>query len=315
MDVAAAVEEARRPMSRPRMPAVPLALRLRTSPALRGLVPSGAVLARAERVAGQRWRDQDDRDRAIATMETILAGTRRAGETVELARQRLIDDEANRAIFWAPWRFPEPSEATAERVRTLLESKRPLVFSGCHLGPYFQQFAALPGYGVDVISVGGGWHFAEATPDLWGRRLARWVRGLADAGLRRIPAPGSFEPLRALLELGEPVALNFDVPGSFHTQFLGKPVDLASGTSRLAHLTGALVVPMLTRREGMLARVELLAPLDARDFQTPAELHEALAAVHEGSVLAFPHTLEDPGRPGSWESGASPACWRRPEAV
>ncbi len=314
MDVEAAVEQALRMPVAPRMPRVGLRMRLHTSPSIRRLVPRPAALAAAERKGEQLWRRQAYRDRATAMMENILARTERAGEVAELARLRVIDEEVMRAMFWSPWRYPPPSEASTRTIQEVIASRRPLLFSGCHLGPYFQQFSSLPRCGVKMISVSGGWFFDDPPADLWGRRLARWSRGVIEAGLRLTPAAGSVEPVRRLLEMGEPVGTYFDMPGSARTTFLGKPVDLASGTSQLGHQTGALLVPLRTHREGMLVHTEVLEPLDAARFATPLELHNALAAVHERSILAYPHTLEDPGRPGSWEGGATPASWLRPDA-
>ncbi len=313
--MAAAAEQAggRPPVHR--MPSVPLALRLRTSPSARRLVPRRAALSRARRKGERRWRTAQDRERVLAATELIVARTARAGEVEELARLRLIEEEASRTLFWAPWRHAPASPESARTAREALASGRPLLFSGCHLGPYFQQLSALPRLGIEVVSVAGAWLFEKPPADLWGRRVARWAQGLARAGVRPIPAAGSFELVRALLERGEPVGTYFDVPGSVRTQFLGKAVDLASGSSRLAHQTGALIVPLRTWRDGTRVRVELLEPLDPHAFTGALELHNALAAAHERSILQTPYALEDPSRPGSWEAGASATAWIRPDAA
>lgn len=312
IDLAASVEEARRvPTGLPTPPA-PLAIRLRTSSTVRWLIGLRLAVARGERKGARRWLDPAQRCSATETMETILAGTPRAGEAVELARRRLIEEEALAAIFWAPWRLSRVTEETERIVGTARASGRPLLISACHLGPYFQQFAGLTRLGISAIVVSGAWFFDDPPPDLWGRRLAHWSQGSAGAGVRLIPAPGSFETLRALLEMGEPVGCLFDMPGSISTRFLGKTVELASGTSQLAHQTGAMVLPLRARREGAQAWSDVMEPLDARDFATPGELHAALAAVHERSILEFPEALEDPARPGSWEEGAGPTEWVRP---
>ena len=295
----------------PPMPAAPLAVRLRTSTAVRRVIPTGIALARAERKGERRWLDPGQRARASAAMETILAGTPRAAEVTELARLHLIEEEAIAAIFWAPWRTSLLTDASARTVRQVLAGGRPLMISVCHLGPYFQQFSGLTPFGVNAIVVSGDWFFEDPPPGQWGRRLARWARGVAEARVRLIPATGSFEPVRALLEMGEPVGSYFDMPGSIRTRFLGKPVELASGTAQLAHQTGSIVMPMRARREGAQPWTDVLEPLDAREFASAAELHVALAAVHERSILAAPEALEDPARPGSWGAGASAAAWLR----
>jgi lauroyl/myristoyl acyltransferase len=294
------------------MPPAPLRVRLRTSPGLRRLIPRRLAVARAESIGERRWRGPEDRAEAIRTMETILAATPRAGEAAELARRRLIEEEASAAIFWSPWRRGRLTAPSIEIVERARAGGRPLLISACHLGPYFQQFSALTRIGLSPIVVSGPWFFEDPPPNVWGRRLAHWARGAATAGVRLVPAPGSFDVVRALLEIGEPVGILFDMPGSMRTPFLGKEVELASGTSQLAHQSEALVLPMRARREGTRLWSDILEPLDARAFATPGELHLALAQTHERSILIAPETLENPARPGAWEAGATPEAWQRP---
>ncbi len=315
IDEAAAFELARqRPRRPPRLPAADLRTRVRTSPALRLAVPRRAALARSAQIAEQRWRSRRDRSEALAGTEAIVAGTYRETELAELAHRRLHEEEAWEALFWGPWRTAGLETGSAEAIGLARSSGRPVLISICHLGPYFLALSPLRSLGVSPIAVFGTWLFERPTAGLWGRRIARWKQGLHRQRVRTMPAPGSFAVICGLLEAGEVVASWFDMPGGTRTQFLGKPVELASGTSRLAHATGALVLPLRAKREGTRVLTEAWQPLDPRDHGGPEELHRAIAAVHERSILEMPEAMEDPLRPGAWEDGAAPTEWVRPNA-
>ncbi len=313
-DLAAAIELAASPLRRPRMPPVDLRTRLKTTPALRRALPRRVVLARAAAKGTRLWEEESERERALAAMSAILAGTPRAGEIDELARAHLIEDEANKALFWAPWRTSAMDERSTEEVRRAFSSGRRVLVSACHLGPFFLQISPIIATGVSTIAVSAPWFFARPTPDYWGRRVTRWWRGCAGRGERLAYSVHSFEVIRTLIERGEVVLIYFDLPGSVRTDFLGKPVMLASGTARLAHQTDALVLPLRARRDGARVWTDVWAALDTRSFAGPDELHRALAAVHERSILEMPEAFEDPGRAGAWESGARPDQWARPPA-
>lgn len=126
---------------------------------------------------------------------------------------------------------------------------------------------------------------------LLGRRLARWRRGIKS---RPVLATKSYPVLRALLERGELVYNMFDVRGSQETRFLGRRAMLAGGTARLAVETGALVLPVRAYRRGPHVWLEAGTALDPREYPGRAQLHDALAAVHERLILADPAALEDP---------------------
>lgn len=312
-DLSAAVTQARSPLQTSSMPPVDLRLRLATSTSLRRLLPTGLVVRRAIARGHTRWQDPDERRHALKTMSVILAGTARAGEVEELARRRLIEETVQEALFWQPWRAALVDEASRSNQERALSSKRRLLLSACHFGPYFVNMSAFASLGCSTIAVSAPWFFRDPTPDYWGRRLARWRTGLAERNQRLASSAGGFALARALLEHGELVLNYFDMPGSRRTDFLGKPVMLTGGSSQLAFQTEALVLPLRARRDGNRVWTDVFEPLDARDFSTADELHLALAALHERSILEFPETLEDPCRPGAWESGAGEREWLRPQ--
>jgi lauroyl/myristoyl acyltransferase len=310
-ELAKAIEAAKQPLRPPGMPSVELRLRLRTSTQLRGLLPRRLVLARAAAKARTAWDNPDERRRALRAMTAIVGGTPRAGEIEELALRRLIEQESERSLYWQPWRTSRVSATSSANLQRALGATRPVLLSACHLGPYFLQMSAVTSLGHSPHAVAAPWFFEDPTPDYWGRRLARWWHGIAKRDERLVYSVGSFPVLRALLAEGELVLNYFDMPGGTRTQFLGKPVMLSSGSAELASQTQALVLPLRARREGNRVWTDVFEPLDARDFAHVEDLHKALAAVHERSILEVPETLEDPNRAGAWENSATEHEWAR----
>jgi len=290
----------------PRMPRAALGVTLRTS-WLRSVLPARVAVARATRRGQELWEHSAaERADAIASMETIVAGTSRAAELDELAREHLIEAGINRALLWhRPW-SAQLDAASAARLEQALAGERPALLSACHLGPYHQLQSAEPF--KQTYLVPGPWFFEPPSADEWGRRLARWRKGTK---VRLVPASGSFQVVRALLARGEAVLIFFDMPGPRETSFLGKPATLADGSAELAIRTGASVLPLRARRAGHRVWVDVGAPLDAREFAGVEQLHEALAAIHERWILEHPAAMEDPRRIG-WGAGASPQAWVAP---
>jgi lauroyl/myristoyl acyltransferase len=310
-DLTAAIEAARRPLQPPAMPRAELGVRLRTSTELRGLVPTRLVLRRAAAKGGATWENPVERRRALASMNAILGGTPRASEIEQLARLRLIEEEVQRALYWQPWRTSSVAETSAANLQRALSANRRVLVSACHLGPYFLQMSAVTSLGLVPYAVAAPWFFEDPTPDYWGRRLARWWQGIAKRNERLVYSVGAFPVLNGLLEQGEVVLIYFDMPGGTRTDFLGKPVMLSSGSAKLAFNTEALVLPLRARRAGDRVWTDVFEPLDPRDFAGADELHRALAAVHERSILELPETMEDPNRAGAWENGATESEWVR----
>jgi lauroyl/myristoyl acyltransferase len=310
-DLSAALELARRPLQRPRMPRAGLALTLRTSTGLRRVVPTRLALARACAKGRAAWEDEAERSHALSTMRVILAGTPREREVEELARRRLIEEAARQALFWQPWRTAGLDAISRSNLERTVSANRGVLLSACHLGPYFLTMSALSSLGHHPTAVAAPWFFADPSPDYWGRRLARWWRGICARGERLAYAVGAFPVVRQLLQEGEIVLSYFDMPGSIRTQFLGKAVTLASGSARLATQADALILPLRPRRSGARVWTDVFEPLDPRQFASADELHVALAQVHERSILELPETLEDPNRAGAWEGGAGAREWAR----
>ena len=311
-DLSAAIEAAKQPLKVPRMPPADLRVRLRTSTRLRRVVPTDLVIRRAIAKGRAEWENPVQRQQALASMTAILGGTDRMGEIEARARRRLIEEEVQRALYWQPWPTSKVSATSAANLELGLPRDRRVLISACHLGPYFLQMSAVTSLGHIPYAVAAPWFFQDPTHDYWGRRLARWWSGIAKRRERLVNSVGAFPVLSALLEQGEKILIYFDMPGGTRTDFLGKPVMLSSGSARLAFNAQALILPLRARRAGKRVWTDVFTPLDARDYADADELHRALAAVHERSILEVPETMEDPNRAGAWENGATEHEWVRP---
>jgi benzoate-CoA ligase family protein len=307
-----AIEHVERPLPAPRMPPASLAIRVKTSAWLRSVVPMRVWVSRAERRGEHVWeRESSERAQVLAAMQTILAGTSRAGELPALARASMVEGKIDRALFWQrPW-SARLDARSRERLQRALSSGRGVVLSACHMGPYYRLQCVRPLDGPGTYLVPGAWFFEAPSSDHWGRRLARWRKGTHS---RLVPAKGSFRIIQALLERGERVLLFFDMPGARETRFLGKPVMLADGTAQLAIRADALVVPLRARRDGHRVWVDVAEPLDPRELAGVDQLLDTLAALHERWILERPETMADP-RTFGWERGASAETWVAPGAA
>ncbi len=316
-DATAALAEARHRPKPPAMPPASLPIRLKTS-RLRELIPTRFVVRRAERRGRALWRESAAaREHARGAIETILGDSRSSelDELDELAEQHLIEVEVERALFWQRWARPRESAESHANLELACASARGVIVSCCHQGPTGPGHAAMTSQRRTTYSTSAPWFFEQPSHDHWGRRLARWHRRLYARNQRPLPSLGAFPVLRAMLAEGEMVLIQFDMPGSRNTRFLGKPVMLTMGTSRLAFQSDALVLPMLNYRVAHRVWADFTAPLDPREFADEHAMHEALAVIHERWILAAPATLEDPRREGAWESGATREAWLRPGAA
>ncbi len=297
------------------MPPASLSVRLKTS-RLRELIPTRFVVRRAERRGRALWRESAAaREDALAVIGTIVGEGRSPAELAELAEQHLVEVEVERALFWQRWARPRESAESHANLEQARASARGVIVSCAHQGPTGPGHAAMTSQRYTTYSTSAPWFFERPSHDHWGRRLARWHRRLYARNQRPLPSLGAFPVLRAMLAEGEMVLIQFDMPGSRQTRFLGKPVMLTMGTSRLAFQSDALVLPMLNYRVAHRVWADFMAPLDPREFADEHAMHEALAVIHERWILAAPATLEDPRREGAWESGATPEAWSRPDAA
>lgn len=213
-----------------------------------------------------------------------------------------------------PWMVRGMPVEGVEHLQQAHATGRGVLVSYCHLGPF-------PGLGVtaaehagDVHQVALAW-LANPTPDP--SQLVRWQAWrsmFTAAGVPLIAAKGAFPVVHELLACGAVVVMAFDWPGSAETLFLGRPVALASGTARLSHMTGALVVPVMRYLHGWRPRTVFGPPIDPERYAGWEGVHEALAVRHERWILAQPAALEDPRRTAAWEASATALRWGAPPA-
>ncbi len=308
--LAAALAAARRRMPAPAMPPAPLRVRLRISPTLRRALPSTIVARRAVRRGHRAWRqDLKAREQALEAMRAIVGGTPRAGEVERLAEAYLVERAVGEAMFWQPWQAPLLDTRSRANLHATLRSGRGVLLSPCHTGPIYLTTSMVRAAGRMPFTVVAPWFFQEPSADKWGRRIAHWRRHAHRLGHGVVCSVNSFPVLQELLREGEVVQLYFDMPGSTQTPFLGKPVLLSTGSSRLARAADVPILPMRSRFEGHRAQIEICEPLDPRDFADAQELHRTLAAAHERLILEAPYALESPRRAGAWGAGATATAW------
>lgn len=315
-DLAHALAEARRPVSAPPLPRVDPLLTLLTSPRLHLLLPPRLAVLAGKAHGWLAWRLSSSlRARAIGAMNAIVGGTPRAHEAHRLARLHVMNSFAERMLFWHPPRPAHLDEQSLSELRRALSSGRGAIISCCHLGPFYDVTACAVAVGRHSFVVGGDWFFDQPTPDYAGRRIAHWWAKIAARGNHLVRSSKSFATLQALLEEDETVLIFFDSVGSRETTFLGRPTALASGTARLALATGALVLPVRTRRAGAQTWIDVTSPIDPHDFTELDELQRAIADVHSRLILERPEALENPRREGAWEGGATAEAWVAPQRL
>ena len=191
LDLHAALKSVEDSTRAPRMPPARLDVWLKTSPLLRRLIPTQPLIERAERRGRALWdRSPDERERAIAAMEAIVAGTARSAEVEELARAHLIERQVDMVLFWQPW-SADAEEHSASLLRDALSAGRGVLLSACHQGQYYRSMYALPLARDSHYSVVGGVAVRAAQPrplGAAGGALAQSDGRSARAGQRLLPA-------------------------------------------------------------------------------------------------------------------------------
>lgn len=313
-ETAAALAALAEPMPRERRPpAGDVKTWLRTTPAVRTVVPARLALGHAAARGRRAW-DQDAaaREQALRAIEVIVAGTPRADQVEWLARRWLVEQEILDALLWQSQRPFSFAPGSGARLRAALDMGRGALLSFTHHGPYFGIGTTPAQLGHPAYQVSGSWLLHDRQPGTWGRRAARVYELIRRWDGHGLEARGSAKMIAALLRRGAAVSNAFDMPGRHETRFLGKAVMLAGGTVRLALETGALVIPVHAVRSGHRRIAQVAEPLDPFGLDDADALQRAIAATHERWILAQPEALEDPHRTGAWEDGASPEAWCLP---
>jgi hypothetical protein len=284
----------------------------RVSYAVRRRVPLAAKIATAELMGRvDRLRKPSELEAARAVTSAIVAGTHRAPDLEAIARRRLVEERIHETAFWRA-RWDRDPAAGVDNLRAALNQERGVIISFCHLGPFQGSVTPVCREGRITYIATNAWMLDPPDGSDWGVRVEHWRRGLARVDSRIVRMPGTFEALTALLERGEVTMIAFDMPGRSETQFLGKPVMLASGTAELAVRTDSVVLPMRRVRRGVRIVTEYAPVVDPRRCDDAGSLHRELAAIHEAWILERPESLENPTRAGAWEDGVDASGWLRP---
>jgi hypothetical protein len=258
-----------------------------------------------------RWLRQHAREQSRRAVDAILGPDPVPdGE----ARDHLAHHAVREEFIRRPWMVRGMPVEGVEHLQRAHATGRGVLVSYCHLGPF-------PGLGVtaaehagDVHQVALAW-LANPQPDPSQReRWQAWRSMFTAAGVPLIAAKGAFPVVHDLLTRGAVVVMAFDWPGSAETLFLDRPVALASGTARLSHMTGALVVPVMRYFQGWRPRTVFGPPIDPARHAAWPGVHVAVAARHERWILQQPAALEDPRRTAAWEASATALRWGEPFA-
>lgn len=284
--------------------------RLRGSTALRRVVPLQVAVAGTRLVYLLAARLRPDRlVTARAAMAAVVVGTPQEGRLEELTRRHAGARAEAVEFNWRPWRLARIPVDGLDRILDARASGRGTVISFVHLGPMNGR-TRLGRMLAPVHVPVGSWVFEDPPAGYPGYRLEYVRRLTRDAGQRMVTARGSRAALTAVLADGGIVMLAMDLPGSTTTTFLGKHVQMASGSARMACDTDAVVVPVaLLPGPRSRWRIEVGEPLDPRAFESWTELHQALADWHSARILQAPEHYEDPVRPGAW-TVADGSGWR-----
>jgi lauroyl/myristoyl acyltransferase len=268
--------------------------RVRASVGARRLVPTGVAMAGTDLLYEVLLRVSRARmSLAIQAMDAVLGGTLAETELHRQARRHIAARARGWELTWRPWeleRIPVRGLALLERVRS---TGRGLMISKSHLGP-LAGWVPLGRLLRPLLLPADEWLLGAPNPGYDGYRVEHRRKIFHDCGIELVHATNSALRLYRALRDGGVVLLSMDMPGPRRTQFLGKPVDLVDGTAQLAARTDALVLPAALMPLGRRWEIQLLEPLDPRDFASPDELHLALASVHEELIMRAPEHLESP---------------------
>ena len=282
--------------------------RIRASVGARRLVPTNVALVGTDVLYDVLLRLSRSR-MALATeaMDAVLGGTLTETELRRRARRHIAARARGWELTWRPWELERIPMRGLDRLERARSTGRGLMISKSHLGP-LAGWVSLGRRLRPLLLPADEWLLGPPNPGYDGYRVEHRRRLFHDCGIELVPSANSALRLYKALRNGGVVLLSMDMPGPRRTRFLGKPVDLVDGTAQLAAKTDALVLPAALMPLGRRWEIQLMEPLDPRDFASPDELHLALTRVHEGLIMSAPEHLENP----VWRwKGATRAGWYR----
>ena len=236
---------------------------------------------------------------ARSGMEAVVGGTTADNAIPRRARRQVTAQARGWELTFRPWELAATPIEGLERLDAARATGRGVLISYNHMGP-FMALVPLAEHCRPLYTAVGEWLLESPRPGYNGYQLEQRRKVLVDAGFEMLRAQNSARQLITLLKARETVLLGMDLPGRTSTQFLGKPVEMADGTARLSKMTDSLIVPVAILPRGRKWFIDVDEAVDPRDYASAADLHQAVASIHERLILLAPEHLENPLREGGW---------------
>ena len=273
--------------------------RLRGAVGRRRVVPTAVALWATDLVYGTATRVLGGRRAyAEATMRAVLPPGTPDSEVARLAPRHATSTARAWELTWRPDDLLRMPVRGLEHLEAARASGRGILVSYVHYGPelgWVRAARELP-----MLVVLGDWIENPTPAGYNGLQVEHRRSLLREAGFPLVAVRTATRRMLTVLKQGGAVLLAMDVPGPHPTRYLGKDVEMADGTARLAATTKALILPGAFVPDGRRWVLEFLPALDPAEYTGPDELHQALADVHSEVVLRAPEHAGSPLRPGFW---------------
>lgn len=273
----------------PRAAALGAAIRVYNAPALHRVLPMPAALRLVRSRTERCWKDPTTRFQAETHMRFLVG---RSGSSVGmdvLARRYLYEYFLFDELNCRPWRFGHDRIEHLDRFVEAAAEGRGVIVHFLHHAQYGGVLTAFPQAGHQLSLCAHHELLATRHP---GHR--QFVRFLHRGGVGTFPAKGSLPHMLDLLAAGRNVAIACDARGSTRVHFLGREVMAASGTWRLAQLSGAPVVPVSAVPDGAGQRVVVHPAIDPRGTTDGPALLQQVLDSHEPVVASRPEAYRRP---------------------
>lgn len=283
--------------------------RLRASERLHALVPTSLALRLTDALYRSLARVRPGRQLAARAgiAATAPVGTPSA-EIERLARAGVAAQARGWELYYRPKKLSAIPIDGLEHLQRAIDAGAGVQIAYAHHGPELAWITLRTH--TPFLAVLGDW-IAETPPDGYTGLQVEQRRSL----LRRLDvsivhAAGSAAAQFRTLKAGGVVISAIDVPGRRTTRFLDRDVEMDDAASRLAHKTGAAVVPATVRGDGLSWRVVVHPALLPASFESASDLHQAVATVLEGPIAVAPEQYANPLRTGMWTRADDHAWYR-----
>jgi lauroyl/myristoyl acyltransferase len=174
-----------------------------------------------------------------------------------------------------------------------------VILNAMHHGYINGVAPAVAHRGLPVKAGAAGWFYTDGFMKSMGHEAMRGKRRgavILQPGVELFNIQGSFDQMCEWLRQGHIILIASDMPGHTTVTWFGRQVSVGSGAARLAVATGAPIVPVSSRRNGLGYRYRVEDPFTAApddDFRT---VLAQIYAAHEPAVGAWPEAVERPLR-------------------